>query len=340
MSELRAFVCSVGQKLGRSAADVEPCVEVLAEHWYDTVNSLVGLSAEELVIIGLPLRFAKELIIAIQDRSLTVSTSPHVSRLPVTSVQRSAPVAKGGGKAAGKGARHNRVVKASSLGTTYKLTYFDIRGRAEVARWLFAVAKQDYTDDRFSFSMTPGDWSSLKRPEFDAAKASGKLDVACGQVPILTVNGTQIGQSKAVERYLAGALGFFGGSALEGAQIDQQCENVRDSKDAYQKVRGMPDGPEKNAAMTKWFAEDLPTKLKAIEKSLPEGPGPFVVGGKVSLADLTFYHYLLAPKGFFDDAEKAKAAFQDCPKIKRALEATDEIAELKAWIAKRPDTML
>ena len=72
-------------------------------------------------------------------------------------------------------------------------------------------------------------------------------------------------------------------------------------------------------ATDKWFAEDLPNFVKLAEKSLPPGPGPFMIGGKVSAADLGFYTLLLAPGGFFDNTEGAKASFQDCwksPKLK------------------------
>ena len=97
-------------------------------------------------------------------------------------------------------------------------------------------------------------------------------------------------------------------------QVDQLGETVRDIKDAYQKVpgswlgvfvalawvhephisnwmvilndidfmaqvRGLQDEEEKKKGMEKWFAEDLPNWCKLAEKSLPAGPGPFMVGG-------------------------------------------------------------
>jgi len=209
-----------------------------------------------------------------------------------------------------------------------------------VARFIFAVAKQEYEDVRFSFKMgTPGDFSTVVRPEFDAAKASGELDASLGKVPYVEVDGVKIGQSKAIERFLSAQFGLMGSSGVEAGQIDQLCETVRDFKDAYQKVRGMQDGDEKKAALAKWFAEDLPNHLKVAEKSIPAGPGPFLVGSKVSYADLTWYQFLTAPKGFFDDAEAAKAAYKDCPRISAAMAAVDAIPELQAWIAKRPDTI-
>lgn len=222
----------------------------------------------------------------------------------------------------------------------YKLVYFDIRGLAETARMLFAIAKQSYEDFRFSLSFgVPGDFSTISRPEFDAAKASGELDASLGKLPYLEVDGVKIGQSKAIERFLARELGLAGSTLVETAQVEQLVETVADIKAAYQKVKGIADPDEKAKGMEKWFAEDLPTWCALAEKSLPAGPGPWLIGTKVSYADVVWYAFLEAPKGFFDNTEGAHAAFQGCPKLKAAMEATGAIPALQEWIAKRPDTM-
>ena len=120
--------------------------------------------------------------------------------------------------------------------------------------------------------------------------------------------------------------------------MDQLGETVRDIKDAYQKVRGIKDEAEKKTAMEKWFAEDLKNWAALAEKSLPAGPGPFLVGGKLSLADILFYTLLLAPGGAFDDTEGAKASFQSSPKVKAAMEAVDALPQLKEYFASRKVT--
>jgi glutathione S-transferase len=221
---------------------------------------------------------------------------------------------------------------------SYHLQYFNVRGLAETARFMFAVAKQEYVDARFSFSidMKDGapDFSTMKRPEFDAAKASGELDASGGKVPLLTVDGEKIGQSKAIERYLAKALGLAGSSDVEAAQIDALSETVRDIKDSYQKAKGDA------ATKDKFFAEDLPAALGLMEKSLPAGSGPWLIGSNISYADITVFQFLAAPKGFFDDVDKAKAAYSKCTRIAAAMEAVAANAELQAWLAKRPDTMM
>ncbi|CAE7229073.1 GST [Symbiodinium sp. KB8] len=222
---------------------------------------------------------------------------------------------------------------------SYKLVYFDARGVAETCRLLFAAAKQPYEDVRLSLTFgKPGDFSTISRPEFDDMKAKGDLDVSLGKVPLLEVDGKKIGQSKAIERYLAADFGMMGGSSVEAAQVDMLGETIRDIKEAYQKAKDVKE-EEKAAALEKWFKEDLPDWVKKAEKSIPPGSGPFLVGGKISLADLQWYMLLLSPNGFFDNTEGAKASFQDCPKMKAALLAVDTVPQLQEYIAKRKNTM-
>ena len=74
---------------------------------------------------------------------------------------------------------------------SYKLVYFDARGVAETARLVFAAAKQPFEDVRLSLTFgTPGDFSTISRPEFDDMKAKGELDVSMGKVPLLEVDAT------------------------------------------------------------------------------------------------------------------------------------------------------
>jgi glutathione S-transferase len=236
--------------------------------------------------------------------------------------------------------------QASSEAPKYTLCYFDIRGVAETSRMLFALSKTPFEDKRFTITFgTPGDFKTIQRPEFDAAKASGDLDVSLGKVPYLEVNGQKFGQSKAIERYLAKQFGLYGGSDIEAAIIDQLGEHVTDFRTAYNRVRGFGpvEGEEKKAALEKWFSEDLPNNMKLVEKSLPQcEAGPYLVGGKVSLADVILYQFCAAPGGAFDNsftsnADAAKASFQECPRIKQAMEAVADIPEMQVYIAERPE---
>merc|ERR1711972_1278317 len=105
----------------------------------------------------------------------------------------------------------------------------------ETARLMFVLAGQKYEDARYPISMgTPGDFSTIKREEFDADKAAGKMDINMGKVPVLEVGGEfRLPQSKAIERYLARRFGMMGSTPEEEAWVDAVAEHVRDINDAY-----------------------------------------------------------------------------------------------------------
>ncbi|KAK6042592.1 glutathione S-transferase protein [Cooperia oncophora] len=94
----------------------------------------------------------------------------------------------------------------------YRLLYFDGRGRAEVARQLFALANQDYVDVRISHE----DWPKHKP------------DMPFGQVPALDVDGKILPQSFAINRYLARQFGYAGKNAFEEAMVDAFADQYGD----------------------------------------------------------------------------------------------------------------
>mmetsp|Transcript_19399 Transcript_19399/g.23547 ORF Transcript_19399/g.23547 Transcript_19399/m.23547 type:complete len:147 (-) Transcript_19399:8-448(-) len=142
-----------------------------------------------------------------------------------------------------------------------KLTYFDLRGVAERSRYLLAIAGVDYEDERFSFKFgTPGDFSTIIRPEFDQAKASGRLDISLGKVPLLeTDDGKIIPQSKSIERYIAKKYGMMGATDEEAAYIDALAEHQRDAQDAYKAAKAKDQANE-------YLTTTLPETLQKVEK--------------------------------------------------------------------------
>mmetsp|Transcript_96831 Transcript_96831/g.283067 ORF Transcript_96831/g.283067 Transcript_96831/m.283067 type:complete len:344 (+) Transcript_96831:156-1187(+) len=77
-STLRELVAEVGAVLGRGQEDVEPFVSLLEENWFDTVESLEEVSAQDLAAVGLPLRFARELVLVAGRKTSGVDLAPAV----------------------------------------------------------------------------------------------------------------------------------------------------------------------------------------------------------------------------------------------------------------------
>ena len=216
-----------------------------------------------------------------------------------------------------------------------RLRYFDCRGLAETTRYLLAIGGVEYDDDRFPFTFgTPGDFTTVKRPEFDSAQESGDFVAGMGKVPLLEVDGVPVAQSKAIERYVARALDMLGVSELEMAQIDAVTEHVRDIKGAYQPLRKIEDQQAKETAMAAWFDQTLPDLSRKLEASLPACVAE-IDPERINYAHVTLYAFY---NGFFDKKESALASIQSCPLLLNVCKVVGEHPSVQAWEQKRPTT--
>jgi len=95
-----------------------------------------------------------------------------------------------------------------------KLAYFNIKGRAEIARLILAD-----TD-------TPYDYIGIDNTKLKELKESGVL--AFNQVPYYEEGDLTIVQSHAINRHLARIKGLYGKNEKEASQIDQLYEGSND----------------------------------------------------------------------------------------------------------------
>merc|ERR1719454_2164648 len=100
----------------------------------------------------------------------------------------------------------------------------------------------------------------MKRPEFDKAKEEGLLVPSMGKLPVFEVGGVRVGQSKAIERFVAKKVGMMGADDIEAFQIDALCCNVIDIKEAYNKAKAAG-GDNKEEAQKTFVSEKLPEML-------------------------------------------------------------------------------
>ena len=110
----------------------------------------------------------------------------------------------------------------------YKLHYFNMRGRAEVARFLFAISGQEYEDIRIE----KDDW------------VNQKANMPFHQIPVLEIveneKSTFISQSFTIARFLARKFSLDGNSELEKAQVDMVVEQLIDLQNAFIKAHFEP----------------------------------------------------------------------------------------------------
>jgi len=159
--------------------------------------------------------------------------------------------------------------------STYKLYYFNGRGRAEVARLIFAAAGEKYEDIRFEHEQWP----------------SHKPDMPLGQVPVLEFNGAKLPQTMAIARFLAKQFQLAGKDNFEQAKVDAVGDTISDLIMAYMPSRTEKDETKKQELTKKFVAEELPKHLKNLEVlgKLYGNGGRYFVGNNLTWVDLFFY---------------------------------------------------
>jgi glutathione S-transferase len=221
-----------------------------------------------------------------------------------------------------------------------QLKYFDIRGAAETCRVLLALGGEEYVDARYKI-----DQATFQSPEFLEAKGRGDLKMNLNRAPVLVIpDGRAIGQSRAIERYLARRLGLMGKTPEDEAMIDCIAEHCRDVKDAATRkgfsrfTKGKTD-EEKAIARSEWFGTDLPDMLGKVEESISgtsECAG-FSFGNAPTYGDVAIWALLrdCAP-GDLDDTAKAS---EKCVALNAIADQIASHPGVSKWLSERPESM-
>uniref|UniRef100_A0A8D0L422 glutathione transferase n=1 Tax=Sphenodon punctatus TaxID=8508 RepID=A0A8D0L422_SPHPU len=196
----------------------------------------------------------------------------------------------------------------------YKLTYFNLRGRAEISRYLFAYSSIEYEDYRIE----QADWPKIKPT------------IPFGKIPILEVDGVILHQSLAIGRYLARKTGLAGETPLDQALVDAIVATIDDFMSAFPWAEKSPD--KKQKVFNDLLTNTAPGLLQDLDNFL--GDKEWLVGKSVTWAD--FYWevcsttLLYLKPGLIDDHPKLLA-------LKNRVKALPAIA---TWIQQRPETTL
>ena len=203
----------------------------------------------------------------------------------------------------------------------YKLYYFNVRGRAEAVRYIFALAEQHYEDVR----IPKEDWPKYKET------------MPFGQMPVLEVtegaHSFKLAQSAAISRYLGNKFGFVGKTVEENAILDSYADLMNDMLMGFITAHHETDPEKKKELFTKYFTEGIIEFLKYFEKALIENKDGVIVGDKVTWVDLLFCTvWDFIPK---ETKEVLFARFPSCKALYHKIMSLPKIAE---WIEKRPVT--
>jgi len=199
-----------------------------------------------------------------------------------------------------------------------KLSYFDARGRAETSRMILAYAGVRYTDQRLT-----GD-------QF----ASVKARLPWGQLPTAKYNGTLLTQSVAIARFFANEYGLAGRDLFEAAQADEVVDAVNDIFNARISAIFESNDALKSEKMRTFLEETLPTGLGRMEQLLQSRGGQFMVGNRLTWADLHLFTFL---EGCTKNNPELLESY---PGLANLMERVAALPNISNWLAARPNTVL
>ena len=201
--------------------------------------------------------------------------------------------------------------------STFKLTYFNAKGTAEVSRFIFAYTGLEYEDRR----VDDEEWRQLES------------STPFGVLPVLEENGRKLGGSMIIARHLGEKNGLAGRDEFENAEIASIADAVNDLNQEIGKI-WFEEDEERRAEMARALKEEIaPRKLRRFEKLSATSEHGWLYGNRLSWADFFLYQTLGWVLQEVD--EEALTGFTSLTKLRASVEALPQIAD---WIKNRPNT--
>jgi glutathione S-transferase len=198
------------------------------------------------------------------------------------------------------------------------LTYFDVRGRAEVIRLILEETGSPYRERRVSMD----EWPALKPT------------LPFGQLPTYEEPGLMILHSHAIYRHLARVHNLYGKNELDRVRCDIVEETFVDAQTNVGGFYWRPDFAEKRDEYEATALPDLLGRLQRLFEQNDNGNG-FWVGDDLTYVDFCAWHLLDYVRPF---SQKTLDRFEKLNAFKKRIEARPRIAAyLKS--ARRPKTM-
>ena len=157
-----------------------------------------------------------------------------------------------------------------------KLSYFDFSGgRGEVARLALVLGKVPFEDHRIPVA----DWSSVKAgTPFHA-------------VPVLEVDGEEISQSNAINRYVGKLADLYPEDPIQAARCDEVMDAVEDILTRVVATYGLADDERRNVREA-LVEGPIPHYLAKLQEILVAQGGEFFADDRLTVADLKVYIWI------------------------------------------------
>ncbi|XP_067685411.1 uncharacterized protein [Haliotis asinina] len=160
--------------------------------------------------------------------------------------------------------------------SSYKLLYFNGRGRGEVIRLLFTLKGQEFEDKRVTQETWPAE----------------KPNTPFGQIPVLTIDGKPYTESQAIAKFLAKEFGFYGSNNQEEYEIDRVIGICGDLFQELVKEFFEQDSERKAKIQQNLKEKTKPKIVENLEKILSAKGNGYCVGESLTLGDLVLFDTL------------------------------------------------
>ncbi|KAG9493790.1 hypothetical protein GDO78_001589 [Eleutherodactylus coqui] len=190
------------------------------------------------------------------------------------------------------------------------LHYYNGRGRAEIIRWMLAVADIEY-EEQFCTTLA----------ELDKLLESG--DLMFQQIPMLEIDGMKLVQTRAILNYIADKANLYGSNLKERAYIDMYVEGAIDLVTLILYYFFLPEcDQEKQRNLMKEKAHNryFPVYEKALEGK------QYLVGDKLSFADVYLIYDILSLEDFHPDI------LQNWPNLQAFKKRICEVPTIKKFL--------
>nr|QUF59396.1 glutathione S-transferase GSTS1/2-2 [Brachionus angularis] len=202
----------------------------------------------------------------------------------------------------------------------YKLNYFNLRGRAELSRLIFAAAGQKYEDVRIEGAQ----WPQLKK------------NTPFGNLPYLEINDngkvTVLSQSVTIARYLARKFNLAGKGDEEQAIVEMYGDQVTDLLNEYIKISFERDQAKKTELNKKFFEETIPNNLRLFDSRIGSTGSGYIAASGLTWADLHLFNII---ESLAEKNEKILSGFSNIKALDQKIRANPNIS---SWLSKRPKT--
>ncbi|XP_067674414.1 glutathione S-transferase 3-like [Haliotis asinina] len=192
-----------------------------------------------------------------------------------------------------------------------KLYYFDGRGKGAIVRLTLAACGIKFTEELLT-----------EREQIEKWRSDGLL--LFSQVPMLEIDGLRLVQTGAIIRYIAGKEGLLGSSLEETARINELFEGSRDFMSAFYTAVFV----DIKEVLEKASAKSLPRYLPIFDKVLKENGTGFLIGDRVSLADVGLLEPILTIIDYY-----GIEALKDYPSLQEFHKKVTSLPSLAEFLA-------